>query len=222
MTTRSPLVATLSLCGVLAIATLLSAQVAVDPPTVATVTPTPIVVSASEQVLTVTGTNFAPGLTVEVMSQGNTLTFTGAAIRDQRATTFDIAVILTQPGEATLIVRNTDGGVSEPFPLSVVAGPAQPPTVPTVPVIDRIDPEKATRSTEAQALTLTGRMFARGVRITLTDPTGAVRILDTGAIEAVTPTSVRFRAVLDISGEYTFTATNPEGKASNTVTVQVT
>ncbi len=222
MTTRSPFVAALSFCGVMVTATLMMAQVAPDPPTVTAVTPTPIVVNASGQLLTVTGTDFAPGLTVEVMSQGNTLTFTGAAILSQRATTFEISVVLTQPGAATLVVRNTDGGVSEPFPLNIVAGPTPTPTTPSVPVIERIDPEKATRSTVAQALTISGQLFARGVRITLTDPTGAVRVLDTGAIEAVTPTSVRFRAVLDISGEYTFTATNPEGKASNTVTVQVT
>lgn len=222
MRTRASFIAVLSLFGVYAAATLVPAQGAQDPPTVTSVLPTPIVVNASGQVLTVTGTGFAPGLTVEVMAQGNTTTFTGAAIQGQRSTTFEISVVLTQPGAATLAVRNTDGGVSEPFPVNIVAGPAPTPTPPSIPVIDRIDPERATRSTEVQPLTLSGTLFARGVRITLTDPTGVVRVLDSGAIEAVTPTSVRFRAVLDVSGEYTFTATNPDGTSSNTVTVQVT
>jgi hypothetical protein len=225
---RSPFFAVITLVGFLVTAALVMALGAsfFEPPVVSSVTPTPIVASASAQVLTVSGTGFAPGLTVEVTSQGNTATFTGAAVQGQRATMFEISAVLAQTGAATLVVRNTDGGVSDPFALTVVAGPVkpQPPTPAPMPtaVIDRVEPEKATRSSVAQPIMLSGKQFAAGLAVTVTDPTGTVRVIEANALEAVTPTSVRFQAVLDISGDYTFTVTNPKGQASNTVTVVVT
>jgi hypothetical protein len=194
------------------------------PPTVTAVTPAPIVASATPQVLRVTGTGFAPGLVVEVMAQGTTETFSGAAVQGQRATSFEISVVLAQPGAASLVVRNTDGGVSAPFALTVVAAQPQPPdpAPQAPPVIDRVDPDKATRSTVAIPLVLHGRLFATGLTVTMTDPTGTVRVIQGTAVEAVTPTTVRFLAVLDVTGEYTFAVTNPKGKPSNAVSVVVT
>jgi len=226
MQKRSPFVAVITLVGFLVTAALVMALGAsfVEPPVVSSVTPAPIVASASAQVLAISGTGFAPGLTVEVTSQGNTTMFTGAAVQGQRATTFEISAVLAQPGAATLVVRNTDGGVSDPFALTVLAGQAPPPTPAPMPaaVIDRVDPEKATRSTVAQPIILSGSQFAQGLAVTLTDPTGTVRVIAANALDAVTPTSVRFLTVLDISGDYTVTVTNPKGQASNTVTIVVT
>jgi hypothetical protein len=226
MQKRSPFVAVITLVGFLVTAALVMALGAsfFEPPVVSSVTPAPIVASASAQVLTISGTGFAPGLTVEVTSQGNTATFTGATVQGQRATTFEISAVLPQPGTATLVVRNTDGGVSDPFSLTVVAGQAPAPTPAPMPaaVIDRADPETATRSTVAQSISLSGSQFAAGLAVTLTDPTGTVRVIAANALEAVTPTSVRFLAVLDVSGDYTVTVTNPKGQASNTVTIVVT
>jgi hypothetical protein len=224
MKPRSPLYAAVALGGFLATAVLVKALAAVVPPTVTSVTPAPIVASATAQVLRVTGTGFAPGLVVELMAQGTTETFSGAAIQGQRATSFEISVVLAQPGAASLVVRNTDGGVSEPFALTVVGNQPQPadPAPQPLPVIDRIDPDKATRSTVAIPLILSGKQFATGLQVTMTDPTGTVTVIQGTAIEAVTPTTVRFQAVLEISGEYTFSVTNPKGKPSNSVTVTVT
>ncbi len=226
MQKRSPFVAVITLVGFLVTAALVMALGASFPeaPVVSSVTPAPIVASASAQVLAVSGTGFAPGLTVELTSQGNTATYTGAAVQGQRATTFEISAVLAQIGAATLLVRNTDGGVSNPFALTVVAGQAPPPTPAPMPaaVVDRVDPEKATRSTVAQPIILSGSQFAAGLAVTITDPTGTVRVIAANALEAVTPTSVRFLTVLDIGGDYTFTVTNPKAQASNTVTVVVT
>jgi hypothetical protein len=226
MQKRSPFVAVITLVGFLVTAALVMALGASfsEPPVVSSVTPAPIVASGSAQVLTVTGTGFAPGLTVEVTSQGNTATYTGAAVQGQRATTFEISAVLAQAGAATLVVRNTDGGVSDPFALTVVARQSPPPPPAPMPaaVIDRVDPEKATRGTVAQPIILSGSQFAAGLTVTITDPTGTVRVMAANALEAVTPTSVRLLAVLDISGDYTFTITNPKAQASNTVTVVVT
>ena len=103
---------------------------AVETPRVTAVAPSPLFTSPKPQTLKVTGTGFAPGLIVEVMSQGNTETYSGAAVQGQRSTTFEIAVVLAQPGAAMLLVRNTDGGVSDPFPPKVNAGPAGEPDHP--------------------------------------------------------------------------------------------
>jgi hypothetical protein len=224
MKKRSPLYAAVALGGFIATAVLVKTLAAVVPPTVTAVTPAPIVASGTAQVLRVTGTGFAPGLVVELMAQGTTETFSGAAVQGQRATSFEISVVLAQAGSASLVVRNADGGVSEPFALTVTAGQPQPadPAPQPMPVIDRIDPDKATRSTVAIPMVLSGKQFAIGLQVTMTDPTGTVTVLQGTAIEAVTPTTVRFLAALPISGEYTFAVTNPKGKSSNAVTVTVT
>jgi hypothetical protein len=226
MNKRSPFVAVITLVGFLVTAALVMALGAsfFEPPTVTSVTPAPIVASGTAQVLKISGTGFAPGLTVELTSQGNTETFTGAAVQGQRAATFEISAVIAQTGAATLAVRNTDGGVSDPFALTVVAAQPQAPTPAPLPaaVIDRVDPDKAARSSVAQPIILSGSQFAAGLSVTMTDPTGTVRSIAANALEGVTPTSVRFQAVLDVSGDYTFTVTNPKGPASNTVTVVVT
>jgi len=227
---RSPFFAVITLVGFLVTVALVMALGAsfFPPPVVTSVTPAPVVAGSAAQVLKIAGSGFASGLTVELTSHGNTETFTGAAVQGQGATSFDISVVLAQPGAASLVVRNVDGGVSEPFALTVVPGKTPAPTPSPTPapmptaVIDRVEPEKATRSTVAQPILLSGSRFAVGLSVTVTDPTGTVRVLAANALEAVTPTSVRFQTVLDVSGEYTFTVTNPKGEASNTVTVTVT
>ena len=195
-----------------------------EPPVVTSVSPSPIVMSPKPQPLKVTGTGFARGLTVEVTLQGNTETFSGAAVRSQASTSFEISAVLAQPGAATLVVRNTDGGVSDPFPLRVEAGqPVKPegPAPQSTPVIDRVIPEKVNRSSVAQLLTFSGNSFVQGLSVSVTDPTGSVTLIRGSAIESITPEVVKVNLVLEILGEYTFLITNPSGRSSNSVVVTV-
>ena len=197
---------------------------AVETPRVTAVTPSPLFTSPKSQTLKVTGTGFAPGLIVEVMSQGNTETYSGAAVQGQRSTTFEIAVVLAQPGAAMLLVRNTDGGVSDPFPLKVNVGPAgqpEPPVPQSRPTIDRVSPDRLTKGTVAQAVTLSGSQFAPGLTVAVTDPTGTVTVVKGTALDASTPTLVKLSLIFDVSGEYTLAIINPPGQSSNTVTVSV-
>ena len=196
----------------------------VEPPVVTSVAPSPIVMSPKPQPLKVTGTGFAPGLTVEVTLLGNTETFSGAAVRGQAATTFEISAVLAQPGAGSLVVRNTDGGVSDAFPLKVEAGPPtkpEPSGPQQTPVIDRVIPEKVNKSSVAQLLTFNGNSFVQGLSVSVTDPTGNVTVVRGTALESVTPEVVKANLVLDILGEYTFLITNPSGRSSNSVVVTV-
>lgn len=197
---------------------------AVEPPRVTSVAPSPVVMSPKPQALKVTGTGFAPGLTVEVTQLGNTETFSGAAVRSQAATSFEISVVFAQPGAATLVVRNTDGGVSDPYTVRVEVDESAKPERPspkTLPVIDRVIPDKATKGSTAQPLTFNGNNFVQGLSVSVTDPTGNVTVLKGTALETVTREMVKMSLVLDIAGEYSFLITNPSGQSSNSVIVIV-
>ena len=196
----------------------------VEPPHITSVSPSPIVTSPKPQALKVTGTGFAPGLTVEVTQQGNTETFSGASVRGQSSTAFEIAVVMAEPGAGTLVVRNTDGGVSDPFALKIEAGQTGRPEGPapqSLPVIDRVVPDKATKGSVAQLLTFNGNNFAQGLSVSVTDPTGSVTVIKGTAIDSVTREMVKINLVLEIAGEYTFLITNPSGQSSNSVVVIV-
>ena len=213
-----------TLSTVLTAVILTGALGAVEPPRVTSVAPSPIVTSPKPQALKVTGTGFAPGLTVELTQQGNTETFSGGAVRSQASTSFEIAVVLAQPGAATLVVRNTDGGVSEPFALKVEAGQTGRPEGPvpqSLPSIDRVVPEKATKGSVAQLLTFNGNNFVQGLSVSVTDPTGSVTVIKGTALDSVTREVVKLNIVLDIAGEYSFLITNPSGQSSNSVVVIV-
>lgn len=211
-----------TLSAVLTSVILTGVLVAVEPPRVTSVAPSSIVASAKPQALRVTGTGFAPGLTVEVTTQGNTETFSGAAIRGQASTGFEISMVLAQPGEASLIVRNTDGGVSDPFLLKVEAGRAGTPVPASQsPSIDRVTPDRATKGSTPQPVTFSGNHFVQGLSVSMTDPTGSVTVIKGTAIDSVTREMVKVNVVLDIAGEYTFLITNVSGQSSNSVTVIV-
>lgn len=210
-----------NLTPLFAVGVLAGALYAAEPPVVTSITPSPLVTSPDAQTLRVTGTGFAAGLTAEVTLLGNTQTFSGGALKGQSATTFEIAMVLPQPGAASLIVRNTDGGVSDPFVFKVEPAPSEPAPKPPTPVIGQVAPDRVSRSTVAQVLTLSGRGFLQSLTVTMTDPAGVVTVLGRENIEAVTADSVRFNVVLNVSGEFNFTVANPRGQASNTVTVAV-
>jgi hypothetical protein len=222
MRTKSTILAFAIVAGVLAMGA--GTLGALEPPHVTSVTPSPVVMSPKPQALKVNGTGFAPGLTVEVTQVGNTETFTGAAVRSQASTSFEISVVFAQPGPATLVVRNTDGGVSDPFTVRVEVGETAKPERPspqTVPVIDRVVPDKATKGSTAQPLTFNGNNFVQGLSVSVTDPTGNVTVLKGTALDTVTRELVKLSIVLDIAGEYSFLITNPSGQSSNSVVVTV-
>jgi hypothetical protein len=181
---------------------------AVDPPAPAR--------SASAQTLTISGSNFAAGLSLEVLAPGGEkVAYSGAAIQNRRETAFQVAVVLAAPGGYTLTVVNADGSKSEPFVLkSRPAGAA--------PTIERVLPEQLTKDPQPQVLTVMGSRFVAGLTVSLTDPIGTVFLLKGAAIGPVTASSFTVSVAFEMVGDYALLVTNPSGESSNNVTLKVT
>ena len=171
--------------------------------------------NSTAQILTVNGANFGVGLTLEVQTPaGSSMTFSGKEIQSARDSSFQVSIILAVAGNYTFVVRNTDGGVSDPFVVKV-----QPAS--GAPAIEKVSPESPTRKTEPQTLIVSGRNFAQGLSLSVTDPTGQVAVIKGNAIGTITPTSFEVSLVLDKSGDYSLLVTNPSGESSNALTVVV-
>jgi hypothetical protein len=200
-----------ALAVVLTPATFAKATVTESTPIINNVDPaTPAPNPKAAQVLTITGQDFMAGLTLTVSEPaGNKMVIQGKAITNQTAQSFQAAVTLTQEGTYSLVVTNTDGGISPPF-----AVPVKPRQPPQGPAIEKITPAEPTKRQDAQPLLVEGQRFSAGLRAIVTDPMGAdVTELQVGK---VTPNSFELTVRLEHSGEYTLVVTNPSGAVSNT------
>ena len=188
-------------------------------PEITNVTPGSPGVSSKPQRLTITGTDFLEGLTLMITNPGGqSQRYAGEDILNRRPTAFEVNVLLDEKGSYSLVVSNTDGGVSRPFPLTVPAGAAQSENK-TKPTIESISPAKVTKSNTPQTLTVRGTLFEPGMVVLLTDPTGTVKTISGNAIADITPTSFQFTAILELPGEYSVEVKLPSGALSNTAVV---
>jgi len=188
-------------------------------PFITSVDPAAPAKSTTPQVLTVKGSNFAVGLTLEVMTPtGNTVTFSGNTVQSPTTTSFQVSIVLGVAGSYNLVVRNTDGGVSDPFVVKVAAGESAA----AAPSIEKIMPENVAKDMQPQTLRVSGRNFQQGLSVSLTDPTGQVVVFKGNAIGNVTPTSFEASVVLDKTGDYAMLVTNTSGQSSNSMTFVVT
>ena len=149
---------------------------------------------------------------------GQSLRFSGADILGRRSTSFEVNVLLDTKGNYSLVVSNTDGGVSRPFVLTVETEAAQSQQK-DKPTIDSISPAKVTKSNSPQTLTIRGTRFEPGLVVIITDPTGTVKTLSGNVLSDITPTSFQLAAVLEVSGEYSVEVKLPSGAVSNTAIV---
>ena len=190
-------------------------------PVISSVAPPAPSRSATVQVLTISGVNFADGLSLTVVEpDGRKQSYTGPAIQARRDTSFKASVTLAAPGPYTLIVTNPDGAASDPFVLKG-AGSAQPATPGISPKIDRVLPGEPTKDPLPQTLAVTGEHFVQGLSVYLTDPIGTVYLLKGSVLGSVTATSFTVSAALEMTGEYTLSVTNPSGESSNSMTIKV-
>jgi hypothetical protein len=149
---------------------------------------------------------------------GQSLRFAGADILGRRSTSFEVNVLLDAKGNYSLVVSNTDGGVSRPFVVTVQAEAAQSERR-NKPTIDSISPAKVTKSNSPQTLTVRGTRFEPGLVVVITDPAGTVKTLSGNVLSDITPTSFQLAAILEVPGEYSLEVKVPSGAVSNTAVV---
>jgi len=90
------------------------------------------------------------------------------------------------------------------------AGPAW-----SVPSIQQVAPASLTPQPAPQTLTVTGRQFARGLRLLIRTPGGGTLDLHGDAIQAQTDTAFQVTVALTEAGRYSLVVTNPDGGASD-------
>jgi hypothetical protein len=110
------------------------------------------------------------------------------------------------------VVLNHDGKRSAPFTVEARRTANRP-------SIDQVTPQEFSKSPEPQVVTLAGRNFQAGLKLSVTDPTGTVTVAD--RIDKVDAQAVVVRLVFEQSGAYALMVTNPSGESSNTVSLTV-
>ena len=181
-------------------------QVTGPPPAIGALSPNPMTGSNNGQVLTITGTGFQSGLTLQI---GSTM-LTSSQVMSVTATQIQVDIIVgltTRPFAVS--VKNPDGQVSNSVNFQVNAPPA--------PSITSLSPSQMTGSNAAQALTINGSNFQSGAGLTVlvgtTNYTGSqVTFVSGSQIKVSVVTGVGARPL-------NVRVTNASGMASNTVTL---
>jgi hypothetical protein len=182
-------------------------------PRITAVKPQQVTASAKPQVLSVTGENFGDTVTVQVTTPGGAVrNVDPKSVSPPRKTAFTASIVLDEVGRYELVVLNPDGRRSSPFVVNVRAAARQP-------WVDTVDPQEVGRGHEVQVVTLMGRNFDPGLRISVTDPTG--NVIQATTIDRVTPLTVVVRLTFETSGRYELMITNPSGESSNVTAISV-
>ena len=124
------------------------------PPAITSLSPASVTAGSAAFTLTVTGTGFVSGATVQWNSSGRTTTFSSATQLTAAITAADIAAA----GTAAILVANTDGTKSSASTFTINA-PPPPPT------ITSLSPTSAIAGAAAFTLTVNGAGFVSGATV---------------------------------------------------------
>jgi hypothetical protein len=130
-----------------------SASAATSTPSISSISPANPTSSGSNQTVTVYGNQFQSGLTVTVGYSGGSSTLSGSQIQSVTANSFQMIILLNNPGSYTIRVNNPDGGQSNTFAFSATSSTATP-------VVTSITPTSVPASTFM--LTINGTGFDGG------------------------------------------------------------
>jgi subtilase family serine protease len=179
-------------------------------PSISSLSPNPMTASASTQTLTITGSNFAAGATVQASYAGGPVS--NLAVTSLTPTRITAAISTgTVTRTWSIVVTNPNGQASSPASLQVNApNPA--------PAIAGLSPNPMTGSTSGQVLMINGSGFQSGVglAVNLTYPGGPTTTLTGSQIAFVNSGQVLALVTLGTTARsWTVTVTNPSGLVSN-------
>lgn len=187
--------------------------VSASEPRIQSVTPDRPIVSPKAQLVTVAGDDFRAGLTLIVTTAGGGVrNLTGNEILSPQPRSFQVSFTFDTAGTYSFVVFNADGGKSAPFAVQARQAASQP-------SIDSVSPAELSRSNDPQVVTILGRNFGPGLRVSLTDPTGTVTVHN--EFDKLEAHTVVLRLTFSISGQYALMVTSGSGESSNTVPLMV-
>ena len=180
-------------------------------PTIERVSPASLEASASNQTITIVGTNF---------DGKSTLTFdppTGANLNSNPAKlTFNSSTQLTYEfnsggdvGTWTVTVNNPGSGSSNLMSFTITA--ASP-----APTITGVSPAAVVATNAPQILTIDGRNFVADATLTLKRPGGTMVNGNARDVNVVSSDQIVFAFTADETGNWTVSVNNPDGESSNT------
>ena len=173
------------------------------------------VASTASQTLILRGGNFQTGLSVFVKEpDGIERVFSGADIQNLQISSFQVTVVLSQPGAHEVRVGSSPAAQSSP--LLLIVRPTQ-----TAPVIFSVTPSAVVRGSGLQTLRFAGFDFDPNLTLTLTAPDGVVTVLTGAQLSAITTTSVQVNLAFTKLGVHTVVITNSSGESSNPMPVTV-
>ena len=182
-------------------------------PKITSIVPERPTVSPKGVSVVINGEDFQSGLSLQVTTPGGDVrTLAGADIAAQRPVSFQVQFTFDAEGKYSFVVLNHDGKRSPPFVVEARR-------TATRPSIDQITPAEVTKSPEPQVVTITGRNFQPGLKLSITDPTGTVTVAE--RIDKSDAQTVVLRLVFEQSGAYALMITNPSGESSNTASITV-
>ncbi len=185
---------------------------------ITSVSPAALTAGSAHQTITVTGTNFAAGLTVSLApAGGSAITVSGTDIANVTATAFQASVVVAAAGAYSLQVTNPGASAS-----NAVSLPVMPAAAKVSPAITSITPASIIASPTPQLITLHGTNFVPGLTLGYALGSGSTSVVSGGQIANVTPTSFDVTLTIFPGGTYTFSVTNPDASVSNRVTTTVT
>ncbi len=180
-------------------------------PTVASITPTTIGISASKQIVAFTGTGFETGIAVLLTDpNGANQSFVNATLQTPAPGTIRAFALLNVTGTWKYRLINPDGGEADG---TFGVGPALPNQA-LPPAITGITPGNLVAGDVEQVVTIQGTSFQSG--LTATFRSQSVGFTDTGTVISVTPTAIQMRVLLGQSGSWSLSLQNPDGAPSNT------
>jgi len=182
-------------------------------PTITGIVPDKPAVSPKPVTVVVNGEEFQSGLSLQVTGpDGQIRTLAGTDITAQKPVSFQVQFTFDAEGRYAFVVLNHDGKRSAPFTVEARRLGSRP-------SIDQVAPMEFSKSPEPQVVTLTGRNFQPGLKLSVTDPTGTVTVAD--RIDKIDAQTVVVRLAFEQSGSYAVMVTNPSGESSNTVSLSV-